>query len=98
MPAAAWLETAAATGRSADVTNPPVEVFQAVGRLSANPDFRRLVEWLERQKEVAVEGVLDASQEHRVLHKQGYALCMYDILRVFESANVALERHASAKP
>lgn len=77
------------------MTNPPVEVLQAIGRLNANSDFKRMLAWLDEQKSTAVESLLDQHLEHRVLHKQGYALCMHDILRVFESASVALERHAS---
>lgn len=78
------------------MVNPPVDVLQAIGRLNNNSDFKRVVAWLDDQKTTAVESLLDQHLEHRVLHKQGYALCMHDILRTFESASVALERHASA--
>lgn len=89
---------AAPTGRSAEVTNPSIEVLQAIARLSANADFKRLMQWMELEKAEQTEILLTQQSEPRVMHKQGYVLCLHDLMRVFGSANVALERHASAKP
>lgn len=72
--------------------NPSIEITKSLAALDGNRDFGVVLQWLREDLGAQINELLLSTNPILVHQKQGYALCLTDIIQSATTATKALSR------